>query len=250
MSGSDILTTLNVLVKLVSEIQNRLDSEHQAAEDLRLLNSNLCLLEKVFRNPVNGDILNSKEPEFVNIPNVLISVEQTCKKIAKALDIELAGQTTVSGNTGAKKLFQRIRVFHKIPDILAEIKRKAEQLEKVYSAVSLTILNDVRAQSQRERSSGKQDTESTVIVKKKPLQENMSDLDLSTGFASIDQMVGNLIRECEHLNQRLQEATLFPDMSAIIDYQTQNPEGASFWKDRFQKDELSASALRYEVKTF
>ena len=38
-------------------------------------------------------------------------------------------------------------------------------------------------------------------------------------------------------------------MSAVDDYQTQNPEGASFWKDRFQKDELKASALRYEVKT-
>ncbi|KID94662.1 hypothetical protein MAJ_09382, partial [Metarhizium majus ARSEF 297] len=59
-------------------------------------------------------------------------------------------------------------------------------------------------------------------------------------------MVGSLIKECKQLRQRLQEAILFPDTSAVQDYQAQNPEGASFWKDRFQKDELNASALRYE----
>lgn len=68
-------------------------------------------------------------------------------------------------------------------------------------------------------------------------------------FASIDQMVGNLMKECRHLRQRLQEATLFPDTSAIQDYQAQNPEAASFWKDRFQNEALNASALRYEVRT-
>ncbi|QPH05014.1 hypothetical protein C2857_002459 [Epichloe festucae Fl1] len=40
------------------------------------------------------------------------------------------------------------------------------------------------------------------------------------------------LRECKDLRQRLQEAILFPDTSAVQDYQSQNPEGASFWKDR------------------
>lgn len=76
----------------------------------------------------------------------------------------------------------------------------------------------------------------------------MLDIGLSSDFASIDQMVGNLMRECQHLHQRLQEATIFPDTPVIQDYQIMNPEGAAFWKDRFQRDKLNASALRYEVR--
>ena len=249
MSGSDIVSTLNVLIKLGSEIKTRLDSFNQAAEDLQLLNSSLILLLKVFENPVNEDIIKTNGTEFVNILDILQSIAHTCTKCAKALNIDLAGQTTACENTGVrgKKFVQWMRAFNKIPDLLAEIKRKAEQLQKVYSAVSLTILNDIR--EQKERTSGKANIEFAPIVKKQTLHENMLDLDLSTDFASIDQMVGNLMSECKHLHQRLQEATLFPDMSAVKDYQTQNPEGASFWKDRFLKDEISASALRYEVRT-
>ena len=60
-------------------------------------------------------------------------------------------------------------------------------------------------------------------------------------------MVGNLMNECKHLQRQLEDATLFPDTLVVQSYQAQNPEGASFWKDRFQKDKLNASALRYEV---
>lgn len=56
------------------------------------------------------------------------------------------------------------------------------------------------------------------------------------------------MKECENLRRRLQEATLFPDPSVVQDYQAQNPEAAPFWKDRFQKEELNASNLRYEVR--
>ncbi len=249
MSGSDIVSTLSLLIKVGSEIKTRLESFKHAAEDLQLLNSNLILVKKVFENPVNVDIMKTHQTEFVTILDVVQSIGQTCTKCAKALDVDLAGTTTASKNTGerGRKYFQRVRVFSKIPDLLAELKRKTEQLQNVYSAVSLTILNDIR--EQKERASGKETIESTPVVKKQILHENMLELNLSTDFASIDQMVGNLMRECKHLHQRLQEATLIPDMSAVKDYKTQNPEGASFWKDRFQKDELSASALRYEVRT-
>ncbi|TLS22803.1 uncharacterized protein PpBr36_05751 [Pyricularia pennisetigena] len=62
-------------------------------------------------------------------------------------------------------------------------------------------------------------------------------------------MMGNLMNECTNLRQQLQEATLLPDTSAIQFYQSQNPEAASFWKDRFQNDELNVSAFRYEAST-
>ena len=73
------------------------------------------------------------------------------------------------------------------------------------------------------------------------------DLDLGGNFDSIEQIVGNLIQECKQLRQRLQEAILVPDTSYIQAFQAQNPEAVSFWRDRFQKGELNASALRYEV---
>ena len=249
MSGSDIVSTLNVLIKLGSEIKTRLDALNQAAEDFQLLTRSLTDLMKVFEDPVNEEIIKTHGTEFVNVLHVLQSIAHTCTKFVKALDIDLAGPMTASKNTGLHSTInsRRMRACNKIPDLLAEIKRKTEQLEKVYSAVSLTIDNDIR--EQKERTSGKGTIKSTPVVKKQTLHENMLDLDPSTNFASIDQMVGNLMRECKHLYQRLQEATLFPDMSAVNDYQMQNPEGASFWKDRFQKDELSASALRYEVRT-
>jgi hypothetical protein len=100
-----------------------------------------------------------------------------------------------------------------------------------------------------QQTSSTETVESIPVKKETTIHENLLNLDFSTDFASIDQMVGNLMTECKHLRQRLQEATLFPDTSALQYYQAQNPEGASFWKDRFQKDELNASALRYEVRT-
>jgi hypothetical protein len=114
------------------------------------------------------------------------------------------------------------------------------------STLSISFLSDVR--KHQRKSSGKETLKSPV-AKKTTLHENLLDLDLSTEFPIIDRMVGNLMNECKYLEQQLQEATLFPDTSAVQDYQAQNPEGASFWKDRFQKGKLNASALRYEVMT-
>ncbi|KAK0767246.1 hypothetical protein N5P37_000980, partial [Trichoderma harzianum] len=239
----DILSTLNFLIKLGLEIKTRLDSLNQAAGDLQLLTTNLQLLLKVFENPVNGDIIKTNLSEFVNILDVLQSIAHSCTECAKALDTDLAGATTATEKT--KRFVKRIWTFNRIPDLLAEIQRKAEQLQKIYSAVHAVLLQDIR--TQQERASGKEIVKSTLSVKKSSIHEHLLDLDLSTDFASIDQMVGNLMKECKHLQQRLQEAILFPDTSAVQQYQAQNPEGASFWKDRFQKDELSASALRYET---
>jgi hypothetical protein len=248
MSTLDILSTLNILIKLGLEIKTRLDSLNQTAEDLQLLTTNLILLLKVFENPVNEDIIKTHVSEFVNILDILQNITHSCTKCAKFLDIDLTG-ATIATKTEArgKKFVKRIWAFNKIPDLLAEIQRKAEQLQRVYSAVSVVILHNIRLQ--QGRTSGKETVESTSVVQKTTIHESLLDLDLSTDFANVDQMVGNLMEECKYLRQRLQEATLFPDTSAVQDYQAQNPEAASFWKDRFQKDELNASALRYEVRT-
>jgi hypothetical protein len=112
------------------------------------------------------------------------------------------------------------------------------------STLSITFLSDVR---KHQRKSNEKETPQSPIAKSTTLHENVLKLDHRTGFASIDRMVGKLMNECKHLQRQLEEATLFPDMSAVQGYQAQNPEGASFWKDRFQKDKLNASALRYEV---
>ncbi|KAK5629071.1 hypothetical protein RRF57_004786 [Xylaria bambusicola] len=225
-------------------MSTRLDSLNQAAEDLRLLNTNLGLLLKVFENPVNEDIIKAQVSEFIHILDILQSIAHSCAKCAKALDIDLAGAAaTKRAETHGRRFIKRIWALNRIPDILVEIQRKAAQLQQVCNAVSTVIVSNIRAQ--QGRTSGKETIESTSVVKRPPLHENMN---IGVDFTSIDQMVGNLMKECRHLRQRVQEATLFPDTSAIQYYQSQNPEAASFWKDRFQNEALNASALRYEAR--
>jgi hypothetical protein len=248
MSVSDILSTVNILIKLGIAIKSRLSSLNQATDDLLLLTANLQVLLKVFEEPENEDIIKTHSSEIVNMLDILQGIAQTCTSCAKALGVELAGATTATQKTGmnGKKFAKRVWTFSRIPALLAEIRYKAEQLHNMSSTLSISFLSDVR--KHQRKSSGKE-TLKSPIAKNTTLHENLLDLDLSTEFASIDRMVGNLMNECKHLEQRLQEATLFPDTSAVQDYEAQNPEGASFWKDRFLKGKLSASALRYEVMT-
>ncbi|KAK4148149.1 uncharacterized protein C8A04DRAFT_33653 [Dichotomopilus funicola] len=245
MSAMDIVSTVNILINLGLEIQNRLDSLNQAAEELQLLTTNLQLLLDVFESPVNENIFKGNVSQFVTILDVLQSIARSCAECAKALDIDPAG-ATIAAKTGSrgKKFVKRLWALGRIPDLLAEIQRKAEQLQHVYTAVFAVLIQDMRVQ--QGRMTGKEPVES-AIVQKTAVPENMLDFNLSTDFASIDRMVGSLMKECEYLQQRLREATLIPDASAVQDYQAQNPEAASFWKDRFQKDGLNASDLRYEV---
>ena len=246
--SADIVNTLSVLIKLGLEIKTRLDSLNQAAEDLQLLNTNLMLLLEFFENPVNEALVKTHVSEFVQILDVLQSIAHSCTKCAKALDIDLAGATAATKKAEGRgmKFMKRLWAFGKIPDLLAEIQRKADQLQKIYNVLSTIIVLDIRLQ--QGRTSEKEAVEYTSVVEEPARHENLLNLDFSTGFASIDQIVGNLMKECNHLRQRLQEITLIPDTSAILAFQAQNPEAASFWKDRFQERQLNAPALRYEVR--
>ncbi|EGZ70965.1 hypothetical protein NEUTE2DRAFT_159242 [Neurospora tetrasperma FGSC 2509] len=233
MSAMDIVSTVTILINLGMEIK-------ASAADYQ------SLLLKVFKDPVNEDIIQANASEFIIILNILESIGQSCKECAKALDIELAGASIATKTeSGGKKFFKRIWAFNKIPDLLADIQRKAEQHQRAYSAVSIVFLQHIKVQ--QGRTSGKEIVESSTVVRKPTNHENLLDLDVSTNFANIDRIVGSLMKECENLRRRLQEATLFPDPSVVQDYQAQNPEAASFWKDRFQKEQLNASNLRYET---
>ena len=174
------------------------------------------------------------------------SIQESYNKCTKVLGVEPAGMTTATQKTAinSKSITRRVVVFARIPSILAEIRYKAEQLQKITSILSISFLSDVR--KHHRDSSGKDSLKSTV-VENTTLPDNLLDPDLRTVFASIARMVENLMKECKHLEHQLQETTLFPDTSAVRFYHAQNPEGASFWKDRFQKGQFYASALRYEV---
>ncbi|KAK3309277.1 uncharacterized protein B0T15DRAFT_566133 [Chaetomium strumarium] len=218
MSAMDIVSTVTILINLGLDIKNRLHSLDQAAEELQLLTTNLEILLTVFESPRNEDIFKTNALQFVRILDVLESIERSCRECAKALDIDLAGATIAT-------------------------KTESRGKKLVYSVVSAVFLQDMVRQG---RTNGKETVDSAV-VQKPTLHENLLDLDLSTDFANINRVVGSLMKECEYLRGRLREATLFPDSSAVQDYQAENPEAASIWKDRFQKDELDASILRYET---
>ncbi|PHH74477.1 hypothetical protein CDD80_3057 [Ophiocordyceps camponoti-rufipedis] len=235
MSASDILTTLNVLIKLGQEITNRLHSLNQAAEDLHLLTTNLKLLLTVFENPANENIIKTHISEFVALLDVLQSIADSCAECAKALDLQPSGEKASSG----KKLLRRLWILNKIPSLLADIQRKAKHLQSVYSAVSVVMLQDIKIRQN--------DTTSRVAMGQDVTPKDLLDRDFITDFASIDLMLGGLMKECQSLRKQLQDTVICPDRSAIEHYQEQNPEGMAFWKDRFQKNELSLSTLRYEV---
>ncbi|KAK4182396.1 hypothetical protein QBC35DRAFT_172930 [Podospora australis] len=238
MSAMDIVSTVTILINLGMEIKNRLDKINEAAEELQLLTAKLEVLVEVFGDPQNEDIFKTNVPRFAPFLIVLKSITESCEECAKALD------NATKTDSLRKKLVNRAKVFSRIHDLLAEIQHKADQLERVYNTVCLVFLQDMRVKMGR--TSGTETVESAV-VQQPTIHETLLDLDLSTDFANIDRMVGSLMKECEYLRRRLLEATLFPDTSAVQNYQAQNPEAASFWKDRFQKDELNASTLRYET---
>ena len=247
MSAFDIISTLNIIINLGLDIKARFESLNQAAEEINLLNTKLRLLCKLFEDRRNDDIITTHLPEIAMIVDIVQSIAQSYTKCAKALGVEIPATNTAASKPEArgKKYVKRLWAFYKIPDLLDEIQRKAEHLEKVYGAVSIMVLYDIRTQQRRSSESGI--TESAPIAKNPTIHEHLLEVGVSTGFASIDLMVKNLMKECKLLRQRLQEVTLCPDRSAVEDYQEQHPEGASFWRDRFQRDELCASALRYEV---
>ena len=248
MSAFDIISTLNIIINLGLDIKARFESFNKAAEEINLLNIKLRLLCKLFEDRGNDDIITTHLSEVAMIVDIVQSIAQSYTNCAKALGIETSAtnSATTKPEARGKKYAKRLLAFYKIPDLLDEIQRKAEQLEKVYGVVSVLLLYDMRTQQRQSSESG--------IIKSDPVARNptmhghLLEVSISTEFASIDLMVGNLMKECKLLRQRLQEVTLYPDTSAVEDYQEQHPEGASFWRDRFQKDELCASALRYEVR--
>ena len=246
MSAFDIISTLNIIINLGLDIKARFESFNKAAEEINLLNTKLRLLCKLFEDRVNDDIITTHLLEVAEFVDIVQSIAQSYTKCAKALGVEIDATNTAKPEARSTKFAKRVRAFYKIPDLLDEIQRKAEQLEKVYGAVSIMLLYDIRTQQRRSSESGI--IESNPVAKSPTIHGHVLEVGISTDFASIDLMMGNLMRECTLLRQRLQEVTLCPDASAVEDYQEQHPEAASFWRDRVQKDEMCASALRYEVK--
>ncbi|KAM3520592.1 hypothetical protein NHJ13051_006753 [Beauveria bassiana] len=240
----DIQSTLLVLIKLGVELKARLDALNQAAEDLQLLTTNLRLLLIVFENPANESILKEHVSEFVAILDILQSIAKSCAKSGKLLDMDPSGQAAVDGGRDAfgKKMIRRIWIVKRIPGLLAEIQRKAEQLQKIYSAVSVVILQDIRANQERPPKGTESSVNSTLVAQD---YNQAKGLDFSTNFASIDIILGNLMNECKSLRQQLEDNIIHPDTSAIENYEATNPEGMAFWKNKFQK-ELSTSSFRYE----
>lgn len=251
MSAFDIISTLNIIINLGLDIKARFESFNQAAEEINLLNTKLRLLCKLFEDRGCDDIITIHLSEVAVIVDIVQSIAQSYTKCAKTLGVEVPETTSTAAakpEARGKKYVKRLWVFYRIPDLLDEIRRKAEQLEKVYGAVSIMLIYDIRTQQRRSSESGIIESTTTSVAKKPTVHEHLLEVGLSTEFASINLMVGNLMKECNFLRQRLQEVTLCPDTSAVEDYREQHPEGASFWRDRFQKDELCASTLRYEVR--
>jgi hypothetical protein len=245
MSVGDILAVVTILINVGKDLHDRIDALKQADNDLLLLTIHLKVLSNMFEGSEN-DVILADSSEFMRMLGILKSIQESYNKCAKVLGVEPAGMTSATQKTArnGKSISRRVVLFARIPSILAEIRDKAEQLQKVTGILSVSLLSDVR---KHQRDSSWKESLKSTIAKTTTLPDNLLDPNLRTGFTSIDRMVENLMKECENLERQLQEITLFPDASAVQEYEAQNPEGASFWKDRFQKGQLYASALRYEV---
>ncbi|KAF2417702.1 hypothetical protein EJ08DRAFT_654437 [Tothia fuscella] len=244
MSVGDVLGIVTILIKVGKDLYNRIDSIKQAPTDLQLLTDQLEVVSKVLKESENDIMAYSSG--FTRMLNILKSIQDSYNKCAKTLGVEPAGIIIAAQKTAfhGKNFTKRVVIFARIPIILAEIREKAVQLDKISSILTVSILSEVR--KHQKNSNGNEPHKSPVAIDT-TLHDDWRYLNLSTGFVSIDRMVANLMKECKDLEHLLQETTLVPDTSAVEDYEAQNPEGASFWKDRFQNGNLYASALRYET---
>lgn len=232
MSAGDILSVVTILVSVGKDLHNRCVAMKQVDDDLLLLTAQLESLKKVFKD-LENNVISTSSSELIRMLSLLQSIQDTYDKCAKVL--------------GDGRSFRRqAMIFLQIPGIRGEIHEKAEQLQKITSILSISFLSDVRKE-QRDSSGN----HSLVLSAAEPttLPNNLLDLNLRTGLTSIDRMVENLMTECESLERQLREITVYQDTSAIQEYEEQNPEGAAFWKDRFQQGQLCASTLRYEVNS-
>lgn len=118
------------------------------------------------------------------IVDIVQSIAQSYTNCAKALGVEIPATNTATTKPEArgKKYVKRLWAFYKIPDLLDEIQRKAEQLEKVHGAVSVMLLYDIRTQQRWSSESGI--IESTPVAKNPTIHEHLLDLGLSTEFAA------------------------------------------------------------------
>ncbi|KAF3197218.1 hypothetical protein TWF679_003498 [Orbilia oligospora] len=243
----DIIATVDILIRLGSEIKKRCEYLGQAPEDLELVNIRLGILKSSFsEDNEKDDIWKNNQIVFATILDLLKGIENSWKECAKALGLDTASAEIITKKTNALgKRLKQFQTFFSVPERITEIRRMAERLEHVCTILTtFTALYNSRMQQQRTGIGG--DVGSKAVLKSIFVSKDSLDLDFKTDFPGIDQMIGNLLEECKDLRRRLQEATLIPDTSTVQAYQNHNPEGVSFWKDRFQNGGLGPSALRYE----
>lgn len=237
MSVGDILAVVTILVSVGKNLYDRIDSMKQGDGEISLLNSHLQTLLNVFEE-LGNDVVLACSSELVRMLGILKSIQESYNKCARVL-----GVTPGAVMTG-HSLSRRVIIFARIPGILTEIRCKAEQLQKITDMLSVSFLFDVR---KRQRALIEREAIQQTVTITTTMTNNSLDSTPRTGFAGIDQVIENLMKECKRLQDQLQKNTLAPDASAIREYEAHNPEGVSFWKDRFQKDQLYASTFRYEV---
>lgn len=245
MSAGDILAVVTILVNVGKDLHDRCVALKQVDSELLLLTTHLKVLSDVFEK-LENDVILTNSLELVRTLDILKSIQRSYDKCAKALGVGSDGTTYATQKRArtAKGILVQFNLLVRIPGILDEIHDKGEQLQKVTSILSISFLSDARKQ---QRDSNRKDSLVPSTPKPTALPDNLLDLNLRTGLTSIDRMVESLMTECESLERQLQEITVYHDTSAIQEYEEQNPEGAAFWKDRFQQGQLYASTLRYEV---
>ncbi|KJX93795.1 hypothetical protein TI39_contig4254g00001 [Zymoseptoria brevis] len=245
MSVGDILAVVTILIDVGKNLHDRINAMKQADNDLLLLTIHLKVLSDLFEGS-ETDVVMVNSSEFMRMLGILKSIQESYNKCAKVLGVEPPGMTsaTQKTTTNGKSITRRVVLFARIPSILAEIREKADQLQKITTMMSFSVLLDVR---KHHGDSGVKESLESTIAKTTTLAGNFLDPNVRTGFTNLDRMVEYLMEECKRLARQLQEFTLVPDASVIHGYQAQNPEGASFWKDRFQGGKLDASAFRYET---
>lgn len=260
---TEVIHVIQILIGVGMEIKSRLDDQNESIEELDQLVFNLEQLNRVFNETGNERL---QELYGVHIGTVLEGVKRTCESCAKYVEAR--------SRTRTMRVVKSAWNLYKAPTVKGEVIRTSRRLAELLVTLNFVLVSDVEREVSELRIERVRETSKVVTVTRagagtetgtgagtgavtKETTEVEDTKDGSTTASSniialglreaihstIDDLVGRLKDDCQRLQAKLDRATVVVDTSSLEGLQEDNPEGISFWRDRFQAGELAVSSV-------